>query len=120
MEVKPSFSNAPHSHPPRTGEIVKLPLAMPVAIRIKTTAVRCIVIRKRYLSLLQNRAEETSNFSLCEGGKEEHGFVYLKDLLLLKSSIETKKINIKWNFGGKKHQRDDMNMSCCFDGNDGD
>lgn len=81
--------------PPRTGEMIKLPLAMLVAIRIKTTAVRCIVIRKRHLSLLQNRAQKTPNSSLCEG-EEQHAFVYLEDLRLLKSSIEAKKINITW------------------------
>lgn len=46
------------------GETIKLPLAMPVTIRIKTTAVRCIVIRKRHLSLLQNRAQKTPKY-LC-------------------------------------------------------
>lgn len=80
--------------PPQIGEIVKLPLAMPVAISIKTTTARCIVIRKRHLSLLQNRAEETPNSSLCEGEKEQHAIVYPG----AQSSIEIKNINIKWNF----------------------
>lgn len=38
--------------PLRTDQNLKLPLAMPVTTRIKTTAVRCIVIRKRPLFVL--------------------------------------------------------------------
>lgn len=86
MEVKP-LCLMTHTAHPRTGQIVKLPLAMSVTIRIKTTAVRCIVILKRHLSLLKNRAEKTPNSPLSEGGKN-NTFVCLKALRLLKSSIE--------------------------------